>query len=459
MSADPVARILSEWAADIPTPGSDLASNRALDALTDGLACIFAGCNNPVTLKVLKAAVKSHGQGHHTVFGHRTTLPATAAALVNGMAAHALDFDDNFLPGLTHATATLAPALIAAAESQQVTGRRLIDAYVIGLELQARIGALVNPQHYERGWHATSTIGTIGTAGAVATLLALPPRQIAAAMCIAFSLAGGSKLQFGSEVKPLHAGFAAHNAVLAAHLAAAEVGTHAEFLTGPWSFQDLYCPPPGNNPKDALNDLGQRWAIEEYGLLAKRFPCCAASHKALDAIEMLVRDHRVTLDSLTRVTAFLPTPLHQNLRFDSPRTESEARFSFSYPAARLMQEGHLSLQHFTTDAVMEEVIQKALPLFIREAVQTGPKGVHVPVRVIAEFKSGKNIEIEVSDVQGGPNAPLSKSVLERKIEDCLDWSGTSENAPMFKKMAALHELDDIRKLTRSEKKKDSVGLH
>lgn len=448
MTETSVAYTLAEWAAGHPRPGTDRAEKRTLDALTDGLACIFAGCRNSVTLKVLEATRNSQGQGELTVFGHEETLPVSGAALVNGMAAHALDFDDNFLPAISHATAVLAPALIAAGEANHVSGRQLMDAYVVGLELQARISSLVNPQHYESGWHATSTVGTIGAAGAVAALLNLPAQQISAAMCIAFSLAAGSKLQFGSEIKPLHAGLAAHNAVLAANLAVSGVEAHSEFLVGRWSFQDLYSPLPAKPTEQALMDLGTRWAIEDDGLLAKRFPCCAASHKALDAIEILARDHDARLENIKQVTAYLPTPLYQNLRFDLPTTENEARFSFSYPATRLMQAGHLSLRHFTNDAVNEPAIRPALSLFSRECVKTGTEGIHTPVRVTAEFLSGKKIDIEVSDVQGGPVAPLSEPDMQRKINDCLAWSGTEAKSVLFHRIADLPKLPDIGTLTR-----------
>ncbi|MZR30416.1 MmgE/PrpD family protein [Sneathiella litorea] len=446
MSDISFAEALATWAADSPAPNSKIAEQRAIDAFTDVIACMLAGSQNEVTLKVLDATIRTHGKGEQTVFGHEVKLPMAGAALVNGMSAHALDFDDNFMPGLTHATAVLAPALIAVGEANNCSGGQLIDAYVIGLELQARISSLVNPEHYQSGWHATSTVGTIGAAGAVAALLRLPAAQICAAMSIAFSLAAGSKLQFGSQTKPLHAGLAAHNAVLAAQLAVTGVGAQPDFLTGRWSFQDLYAPNLARPPEVAVENLGTQWAIEEFGLLAKRFPCCAASHKALDALEILRNEHGATLANLKHVVAKLPAPLYQNLRFDNPVTENEARFSFSYPATTVIREGLVSLRHFKPDAVSDPEIRAALPIFTRECIETDEKGVHADVIVTAEFQSGKSVEIKITDVRGGPNLPLSHSDMERKIADCLSWSGTEDQKPIFEKLPSLREIEDINTL-------------
>ncbi|GLQ04893.1 MmgE/PrpD family protein [Sneathiella chinensis] len=441
-----MAVTLGDWVASNSRPQSDSARKRALAALADGIACIFAGSRDSATETVLQSTLRSHGRGDCLVLGHKETLPPAGAALVNGTAAHALDFDDNFLPGLTHATAVLVPALLAAGQATDSSGLQILEAYMVGLELHARIGALVNPNHYEAGWHATATTGTIGTAGAVASLIGLSAGQITTAMSIAFSLASGSKIQFGTTTKPTHAGFAAHNAVQAAFLARHGLEAQTNFLTGQWGFRDLFGAGASTPPEEALAGLGATWAIESHGLMAKRFPCCGSAHKALDAVEMLKQEHGISLDNIEKVTAYLPTPLHHNLRFDTPKTASEARFSFSYPAVRLLAHGYLSLGHFTDEAVQEEAIRQHLGKFVREDCQFTPKTADYPVRATAILKNGAEVTTEIRHVRGSIDSPLSDAETHKKFTDCLAWSGTSGNETLYERIQSFDRHTNVSSL-------------
>jgi 2-methylcitrate dehydratase PrpD len=265
-----IERGLAEWATNVSGRHTDQARALAQDALVDITACIIGGSAEAVTQAVAKVA-KQFGRGTSLAMGRNLWLSAPEAALVSGTAGHALDFDDNFWPATTHATAVLAPALFALADEEGLSGADVVDAYIVGLELQARIGRLVNPSHYEKGWHATSTVGTIGTAAGCARLLRLDAAQTLAAMSIAFSMAGGSKKQFGSMMKPVHAGLAAKNAVLAARMAQAGIAGNTEPLSGRWGFVELYAEKPNDNASQSmvLNGLGHTLAIEAEGLTQK----------------------------------------------------------------------------------------------------------------------------------------------------------------------------------------------
>jgi 2-methylcitrate dehydratase PrpD len=210
-------------------PHAPIRSRRAValakDALKDIVACMLAGARDEATLCVSSAA---RGWG------------APAAALVFGTAAHALDYDDNYHPMAGHATAVLAPAIFALAESRAVSGAAVLDAYIVGLEALALVGNGVNLVHYERGWHSTSTLGPFGAAAACARVMELDEERVTAALSLAFSMASGSKLQFGTMAKPLHAGLAAQHGVMAAVLAASGVAGVPEPLEGAWGFRDLF---------------------------------------------------------------------------------------------------------------------------------------------------------------------------------------------------------------------------
>src|SRR5690606_18663480 len=150
------------------------------------------------------------------------------AALANGTAAHALDFDDNFDPAKAHASAVLIPAILALAEERPAPGFAVLDAYIVGLQIMGRVGQGINPFHRNRGWHATATVGAIGAAAACARLLALSSAQATHALSLATSMAAGSMAQFGTMAKPLHAGLAAKSGVIAASLAQAGLDAGAE---------------------------------------------------------------------------------------------------------------------------------------------------------------------------------------------------------------------------------------
>lgn len=420
----PISQDLAELVhrADIgalPPVGLD----RARWAIYDCLACILAGHGADPSRAVQSGIATSSGTGTVPVLGTDLTLAPGPAAFANGTAAHALDFDDNFVPGLTHASAVMVPALISAASlGQDVTLGDLLVAYCTGLEVQAQIGRRMQPEHYARGWHSTTTIGTVGAAAATARLLRANVDEIAAAMSIASSMASGSKLQFGTPLKPAHAGLAARNGVTAACLAKSGLRGQAEFIDGDWGMIELL---GGPEAEPSGLQLG-RWAIETDGLWVKRFPCCGAAHKALDCIFDLCRQQPLSLDTVAQVTAFLPQMLADNLRFDVPKNASEARFSFSYPAALLIANDRLSLEDFTDRQVRRSEIQAHLPKFARQVVPA-----HSPtadgVRVEIALTSGRTLSHAVTIVAGSPEKPLNRQAMHRKVEDCLDFGDTADH--------------------------------
>jgi 2-methylcitrate dehydratase PrpD len=430
---------LAEWAAragDHP----DRARSAAGDALFDITACVIGGAVEDSTRAMIEVA-RQAGRGKALAMGSNLRLPAPWAALVTGTAAHALDFDDNFAPGTTHATAVLAPALFALADEEEVSGAEVIDAYIIGLELQARIGHLVNPEHYEKGWHATSTIGAIGAAGGCARLLGLDVDETLAAMSIAFSMAAGSKKQFGSMMKPIHAGLAAKNAVLAARMAQAGVTGDVEPISGRWGFAELYGERSDENVRNALavRDLGESLMIETAGLMTKRFPCCGAAHRTLDGLVKLREKHGLSLEIIDHVDAFIPAFARANLRFDDPQNENEARFSLTYCAARVLQTGHLALGDLTLERVRDPAIR---PWLKRIALHVKPGSVSeelsdraTPAITRVVLENGRIHEASVLMAKGTRHEPFTPEEMRRKFLECCRWGGREREADRLLELA------------------------
>ena len=435
-----VAR-LAAWAATADSSHPALTESAAA-AFADTLACILAGRSDSATRAVLKGARATHGDGPAAVWSLGQTLSPAGAALVNGTAAHALDFDDNFAPAMSHASAVLVPALLAmAAGRPAISGPDLLQAYVIGLEVQARIGAVMHPEHYGAGWHSTATLGAIGAAAGCARLIGADGDAMARALSLAFSQSSGSKLQFGEDAKPAHAGFAARAAVTAAALAEAGLGAVAEFVSAPWGLAALFA---GTGREMALDDLGTSWALLTDGLMVKRFPCCAASHRALDGVEALMEAHGISLADIERIDVEMPDILVRNLRYDTPRSPSEARFSLSYPVMRLLEKGKVSLFDFTPSAIADVAGCDALGRIHRVPRPLGPMGVNAPYAIEATLIDGRVLRHEQVPLVGTIAQPLSPQQRAAKVADCLAWGGLSEcEAEFSSAMTALPDAEDI----------------
>ncbi|MDB5411794.1 MAG: MmgE/PrpD family protein [Rubritepida sp.] len=402
---------LADWASEAPRQHGPATLSRARDAMIDIVACMVAGSSDPATAHVIRAVGRPGRNG----------LATPAVAMVYGTAAHAQDFDDNFIPAYTHATAVLVPALLALAEAEGLSGRALVDAYIIGLELQARIGRLMLPRHYELGWHATTTIGAIGTAGACARLLGLNGAGILGAMSIATSMAGGSKKQFGSMMKPIHAGLAAHNAVLAARMAEAGIAGDREPICGPWGFVEHHLDAPlAVTEQQALDGLGGALALDTDGLLVKRFPCCAGAHKALDGMLALRERHSLDPAGIEQIEVTLPDVGRRNLRFDRPTDEMQARFSLTYSGARVLLQGNLMLADFTPDRVHDPAMRPWFDRFSISSVAIDPAVFKVAVRIL--MKDGTSFETGIDKVRGSLSNPLDVRELIAKVEDCSAWA-------------------------------------
>ncbi|MEO4042190.1 MmgE/PrpD family protein [Hoeflea sp. CAU 1731] len=434
-----VSSELASFAASVHRDSiSKIGYERARTATLDCLACILAGSNSEPAKSVQGGIRISGGSGDVPVLGTGLRFSAPLAALANGTAAHALDFDDNFLPGITHASAVIVPALISASQLKEVSVGDYLAAYCVGLEMQARIGRLVQPQHYASGWHSTSTIGTIGAAAAVAKLMELPSEKILSSMSIASSMAAGSKLQFGKTLKPAHAGIAAHNSVIAACLAAQGLEGQSEFINGKWGFSELY---NGNGGRlgavPRRCDGENQWAIVTDGLWMKRFPCCAASHKALDCILDLKEQTSFGLDDVVSATVWLPPTLAENLRFDLPRDANEARFSFSYPAAKLIENGVLNLSDFDDRKVRSTEIRRHLNKFKRSFATEAETALDGRVRVELRLISGETLARETNTVKGSPGNEFDVATFQRKINDCLSFGRTRSYAKWVSSFSLL----------------------
>ena len=414
---------LSAWIASAGTDHGPVALSRARAAVIDTVAVTLAGVSEPVARKV-RATTAAWGAGPCTVIGTAERAPAPWAALANGAAAHALDFDDHELIGLTHPSAVLVPALLACAESRGASGRQLLDGYVVGLEVIMRLGQAVNMSHYHIGWHATATLGAFGAAAACARLIGLDQAGAAAALGLASSMAAGSKSQFGTMAKPLHAGLAAKAGLMAAGLAENGVTAAGDILDGRWSLVSLYGGPEARGFAEPMVQLGEPLAIEQFGVVVKCYPCCGYTHPAVDGVLALRAAHGFTARDIARVRAIIPARDADILDKPRPETPLAARFSMEHCLAAAIVTGELAPSAFTPAAIADPEIRRLLPLVSLErhpvtAASRDPTR-QEPQDVEITLTDGRVLSATVTDQRGTPRQPLSEAELFAKLRACAE---------------------------------------
>jgi 2-methylcitrate dehydratase PrpD len=437
--------VLAGWAA-APRAFSALARGRAVDAIADTLACMAAGRDDAVVGALREALSGGIGEmGAAGVVGGGRAAPGLAA-FVNGTAAHALDYDDNFRPARSHASAVLVPALLAAAEHRKARGRTFVDAYIIGLEAQAYIGRGLDDAHYRAGWHPTGTVAAIGSAIGAGWLMGLDEAGVAAAASNAVSMAAGLKVQFGTAMKPVHSGFGARAAVEAALLASAGIAGNPAVLDHPSGFRALY----GGAGAPGWEGLvpGAPLAIETEGLVPKLFPCCGATHWALDMLFALRRKHGFGAHEVTGIEVELGEAYFGNLPYAVPRNEMEARFSMPYCLALALLQDRLTLADFTPDAVTRSEVRALLPLTAMRVNDIGSDGRTVPGmphRLHLTLRDGTRLHAERHEVRGSIHEPFSEEEKRGKFLSCLAIGGIPSDAagPFYDRLLRLGEGGDL----------------
>jgi 2-methylcitrate dehydratase PrpD len=331
IAAQGLTRALTEQArawrcADLPEEVRALARQCVLDYL----GVTFAGAAEPLTALLRAELEEQGGKPEAAVIGHKVRLPAVSAALVNGAAGHALDFDDVNMAMPGHPSVAILPALLALAEARGAGGQALIAAFVAGYELQCRIGTTIAPWHYDvLGFHATATIGSFGAAAACAHLLGLNAEAFAAALGIAGTQAAGLKSMFGTMCKPLHAGKAAYHGLLAAKLAARGFTSRTDVLECAQGFARTHS--PEFHPERALADPPGGFHIRNN--LFKYHAACYLTHAPIEAARTLRQRHGLRPEQVARIVLRMDEAADRVCNIPAPRTGLEAKFSLRLTTA------------------------------------------------------------------------------------------------------------------------------
>ncbi len=342
---------------DAPRGHQSEATTASRDAFVDTIACVYAGCEQPVARAALKT-FQSWGSGEAIVVARQTKLAPPFAALTNAAAAHALDFDDYDACANSHPSAVIFPALLAMAASRPTSGMDILDAHIVGVEILQRLGEAMNMDHYLRGWHTTVTLGSIAAAAACARLARHDHATTVTALSLGASMASGLTNQSGFTAKQLHAGLAAKNGVMAAGLAEAGITASDAAIDGPVSLANVMSEHNPRKFEAALAKLGNPWAIVEHGLITKPYPSCGYSHRLIDAAIDLVQRHHPDPESITAINMSVPDFYLDLLVYAAPRNSAEAMFSAHYNVAATLAQGRFDLCSLSDESIADAQLQR-----------------------------------------------------------------------------------------------------
>jgi 2-methylcitrate dehydratase PrpD len=385
-------------------------------AIVDTLGVTLAGSAEEGSRIVLDHVQRSASAPEATVVGSAVQTSAALAALANGASGHALDFDDVNGSMRGHPSVPLLPAVLALGEMLGCPGRALITAFVLGFEVECKLGRGMGASGYAQGWHATSVLGSIGAAAACAKLLDLDRQRARHALGIAASMASGSRQNFGTMTKPLHAGLAARNGVEAALLAASGFTADPEIIEAPMGFGRLFSP-AGDWRPERVGDLGQPWEIVQPGLSVKKYPCCHMTHRALDAALDATEGRSIAEDAVAEILVRVPEGSTSALIHPRPVNGLMGKFSMEYCLAAAVLDGGVRLASFEDEAVMRPDAQ-ALLRRVQLVHEPRQPGGYTPARVSVRLKDGRELYAEVMRERGNPSDPLSWDELVEKYLDC-----------------------------------------
>lgn len=421
--------VVETKANDIP----DSALGMAKLCVLDWWGVTLAGAGEPLS-RILREALLPTGGGPATILGPGVTGPPLLAALLNGAASHALDYDDVHLTLLGHPSVPLIPALLALAEVHGATGVDLLTALVLGVEVECRMGAALNPGHYRAGWHATATLGRFGAAAGCARLLGLGAEGVATALGLAATQTGGIQEAFGTMAKPFQAGKAAMDGLLSALLAERGFTAPVDILDGPGFAGRLS---HDWAPERLADRLGERYQVER--VLFKRYPSCFATHAAIYGLLDLKRRHRFDPGSITGVHLSVAPVGIQVASKPLPHTGLEGKFSLAYCATSALLRGHVREDDFDDLAVQEPAVQNLLG---KVSLQGNPAFDEVKAFVSVRTRDG---ELQTSVVLGEGEEPAETArALREKFLGLVSPRLGADRAGRL--LEALERFDEIQRV-------------
>ncbi len=401
----------------------------------DGLGVILAGSTEKGS-RILHAYIREMGgRAEATVIGTGFMAPMAKTALANGASGHAMDYDDTQLSTskeavyglLTHPTVPVLAATLTVGERERLSGKEILLAYILGVEVECRIADAINPRHYQSGFHSTATIGGLGAAMAVGKLFKLKEDPLARALGIAASMASGLRENFGTMTKPLHAGRAAENGVTAAQLAQRGFTSAHNILEAQRGFFNAMA--GGYDEGKITGRLGCPYFIQEPGISIKPYPSGSLSHPAQDLILDLVKKHDLHANDVATIEVGTNSNVPNALIYPMPKTALEGKFSIPFCMAIGVLERKAGIAQFTDRKVRNPRVvelMRRVTLYVDEELEAlGYDQVRSRIRI--KLKDGRIIEGRADVARGHPLKPMSWGEIGEKFRDCARMVLSQDN--------------------------------
>jgi 2-methylcitrate dehydratase PrpD len=390
-------------------PVDDATADAARRGILDWAGVALAGSREPAGQIIGDLHSELGGSPQASLVGRGERTSTAQAALVNGTAGHALDFDDTHMHAAVHCTSTILPAALALAEAQGSSGLELVRAYATGFEVAAHLGKLIYPVHFEAAWHASAMFGTVGAAAAASLLLRLRTDQTANALSLAATQAAGLREMFGTMAKPFHAGKAASNGVLSGLLAARGFDAARD---GFWGRKGFF----RHLGARASHDFGDVPAPTYWRRIHendfKLHACCHATHPSVDAA-LAIREQRVPAADEIAAVHVRCDPVVSTVASDpDPHTGLAAKFSVAYCVLTALLEGDAGMDRFTDDAVRTSTARRLLrDITVDFVADRGVTTAEVEVR----YRDGETRRGSVDAPRGSSTRPASWEDLAAKF--------------------------------------------
>jgi len=407
----------------------------------DLIGVALGGANQPLG-KILVRMVKDFGgRPQATVLGHGFKTSVMNAALVNGAMAHALDFDDTNKAG--HPSAPVIPAVLSVAEWKGLSGKSAIEAFILGYEVETRIGVGMGAKHYDRGWHSTSTIGRFGAAIATGKLLGLSLEEMKMALGLAGTQASGLRLVFGTMTKPFHAGKSAYDGVLSAILAQRGFTSAPNIIEGKKGYFEVLGE-DDSKLEPMIQGLGNKYEVLNNTF--KPYAACLLTHPTIDAIIEMRNEHGLKPENIEVIECEVGKFCLDAAGQVEPKTGLAGKFSTYYCAALALAEGVAGEDMFTDKKVLDPKMV-ALRKKVKARVVPGYK--HTEAKVTIATKGGKKYSAYVDIPKGDPRNPPTDEELESKFRSLASSVLSKPKIDrLIRTIWNLEKLENVRQLIR-----------
>lgn len=387
--------------------GADV-RREAVRSLLNWMGCAVGGSRHATVDRALATIREFGGAPTTSVLGRHERLDLLHACLVNGISSHVFDFDDTHLKTIIHPAGPIAPVVLALAERQRVTGRELLHAFIIGVEVECRIGNAVYPAHYDIGWHITGTAGVFGAAAAAGWLLKLDERQMRWALGTAGTQSSGFREMFGTMCKSFHPGRAAQNGLFAALLAAKDFTSSERVLEAPRGFAHVMS--AQRDFSEITDGLGERYeiALNTY----KPFACGIVIHPSIDGCVQLREEHGLKPDDVERIELRVHPLVLELTGKRSPKIGLEGKFSVYHSCAAAILWGAAGESEYSDAAVLDP---QAVALARRVSAEVDATIREDEVRIVLTTTDGRTLTKHVEHAKGSLERPMSDQDLEAKF--------------------------------------------